>query len=671
MNDISGKIKSLRKTIKKYNDLYYKQGVSAVSDFEYDKLIRELEELEKNLGATLFTGDKVADSPSNAVGSDLIPGFKKIKHRKKMLSISNSYDSGDLYEFDGRIKKQLAGHENTEYCVEYKIDGLAFSAVYENGQLLYAATRGDGEQGDVITENFLTIKEIPHRVPDRSDFEIRGEIYISKSDFREINEKRESEGLEMFSNPRNAAAGSIKLLDPSEVKKRRLRVLCYYYEGENSSLLHSDNLDLLKKLGFPVSDFYKICKNIDEVVRECRLIEPVKNNQEFEIDGMVIKVNEISLREILGETSKSPRWAIAYKFMPDRVETTLKNIVLQVGRTGAVTPVAVLEPVLLSGTIVKRATLHNYGDIKEKDIRIGDSVIIEKAGEIIPQVIGFNPDKRTAGSHEFKMPEVCPVCSEKLIKPEDEAVYRCVNSSCAAQIQRQIEHFASKQAMDISGLGPSLIKLLIDNKMISNIADIYSLNENKIALLEGMGQVSAKNLIVSISESKSRSLENLIFGLGIRHVGREASLALAKHFKNIERLTESEFEELTAISDIGHKIALSIISYFKNSRNMSLISELKRSGVSTDYTGTTSYETDFFRNKTFVVTGTFENYSREKIRDIIIRNGGKISNSVSSSTEALLCGKNPGSKLEKAGELGIRKIEETEFEAIIRGFEII
>lgn len=663
MDDISKKIKALRQKIKKYNDLYYKQGVSAVSDYEYDMLLKELEELENSSGASLF--DNKQTSPSQTVGSDLNEGFKKVRHANKMLSISNSYNRDDLIEFDARLKKQLDSKDDIEYCVEYKIDGLAFSAVFGKGKLKYAATRGDGEQGDEITRNFLTIPDMPSEVASDHDFEIRGEIYIGKEDFAELNRQREVNGLDMFANARNAAAGSLKLLDPEEVKKRSLRALCYYYSGGGSYGIHTRNLVLLKSLGFPVSDYYKICGNIEEVVEECRIKEPVKNTHEFEIDGLVIKVNDISLRNKLGETVKSPRWAIAYKFMPDRAETTLKDIVLQVGRTGAVTPVAVLEPVLLSGTTVKRATLHNFDEIREKDIRIGDIVTIEKAGEIIPQVIGVNLEKRPADLEEFDFPEKCPVCSSKLFRSEDEVVFRCINSSCPAQIRRQIEHFASKQAMNISGLGPALVASLTEKGLISDISDLYSLSADSISSMDGMGEVSANNLIASILESKSRSLENLIFGLGIRHAGREASLSLAKHFGDVESLMAAGEEKLTEIPDVGKKTAESLVSYFSLGKNILLIEKLKNSGVCTRYLNSDGSEIEFFRNRIFVITGTFESFSRENLRDIIIKNGGKVSSSVGEKTDYLLCGENPGSKLQKATGLGVSVIYENELKKII------
>ncbi|MBU4487224.1 MAG: NAD-dependent DNA ligase LigA [Candidatus Delongbacteria bacterium] len=668
MDEISKKIVSLRKEIRKYNDLYYKEGISAITDFEYDKLLEELETLEEqNAEQSLFKNDGGTEkSLSESIGSDLIEGFKKIRHKKRMLSISNSYNTTDLKDFDNRNKKLLNKTEDIEYCVEYKIDGIAVSLVYEKGKLLYSATRGDGEQGDDITVNFLTIRDIPLEISEKINFEVRGEIYINKSDFRLLNEARYAQGLELLANPRNATAGSVKLLDPTEVKKRPLRLICYYYQGEGSKDTHFDNIELLKKSGFPTANYCKICRNISEVIDECAFWEGKKHSLEYDIDGLVIKVNSLSIQEKLGDTSKSPRWIMAYKFTPDRVETVLKDIQFQVGRTGAVTPVAILEPVQLSGTMVKRATLHNFDDIKNKDLRIGDFVEIEKAGEIIPQVISVNREKRPIGSAEFSMIEFCPACNEKIIKPEDEAIYRCINSSCPAQIERQIGHFASKGAMDIAGLGPQIVKSLLSESLIKEISDLFILKKDELEKIERMGELSSKNLIESISLCKSKSLENLIFGLGIRHIGKEASISLARNFKNIDGLIAAKYNDLAGINDIGDKMANSIITYFSNLKNIRLIEKLKLYGLNTAYKKSDGITIDFFNDKNFVITGSFESFSREKIKDIIVQNFGKVSSAVSKTTDYLLCGSKPGSKHEKAVVLGIKIIYEDEFSTLIK-----
>jgi len=667
MNELSKKISSLRKTIKKYNDLYYKEGISAISDFEYDKLLKELEDLEKSAGQTnLFAAEEASISPVSAVGSDLTDGFKKIRHQKKMLSISNSYNRDDLTDFDNRIKKQLGNNSDVEYCVEYKIDGIAVSLVYENGKLLYAATRGDGEQGDDITVNFLTLKEVPFEVPYTGRFEVRGEIYMNKADFKELNELRESMGVELLANPRNATAGSIKLLDLSEVKKRPLRLICYYLGGDISKPRHSENIDELNRLGFPAISYCKVCKNVSEVIDESSFWESRKHSLDYDIDGLVIKVNRISLQQELGDTAKSPRWIMAYKFTPDRAETRLKDILFQVGRTGAVTPVAVLEPVYLSGTIVKRATLHNFEDLKSKDLRIGDHVIIEKAGEIIPQVVEVNKSKRPQNSVEFTMIEECPSCKEKLVKPEDESIYRCINASCPAQIERQIEHFASKSAMDISGLGPQMVKTLLSNGLINEVSDLYKLSKKDLENIDRIGDVSSQNLIDSISKSKSKSLENLIFGLGIRQVGKEVSISLAKNFRDIDSLISAKYEDIIKINDIGNKTAESVIEFFSNRRNLELIGKLKSYGVNIRILSEAVISVEFFKDKIFVITGTFESIEREYLSNLITSNNGKVASAIGRSTGYLLCGKNPGSKLEKAKESGVEVISEDRLKEILK-----
>lgn len=666
MSEIQKRITQLRKLLKKYNDLYYKEGISEISDFEYDQLLKELETLESKAGKTsLFTKNEAEDSPSVSVGSDLTEGFKKRKHYKKMLSISNSYNTQDLTEFDRRIKKSLETDDGVEYCVEYKIDGLAVSLIYRSGKIDYALTRGDGETGDDITENFLTVSGVPFDISVDKDFEVRGEIYISKKDFYEINFLREEQGLELLANPRNAAAGSVKLLDSKEAAKRPLKLISYYYDGDGSASKQSENLDLLKRKGFPTANYYEVCRNIEEVIEVCRLKEEKKHDLDFEIDGMVIKVNDIKTREKIGETSKSPKWAIAYKFKPDRAETLLKDIIFQVGRTGAVTPVAVLEPVKLSGTIVKRATLHNFDEIRNRDIRIGDTVGIEKAGEIIPQVVFVDKDKRDSDSTEFTMIENCPVCLEKLVKHEDEVIYRCVNASCPAQLERQIVHFSSKGAMDIDGMGPKMVKNLLSSGIIKSIPDIYRLDSRQLENIERMGERSSDKLIKAIDNSRSRSLEKLIFGLGIRHVGKEASISLASKFKNIDNLIFTDRDSLKEIDDIGEIMAESITAFFSNPKNIEMIKKLEEYGLNTTYKNEKSGTNVFFDGKTFVITGSFDSFSREDLKDLIVKNNGKVSSSVGKNTDCLLCGENPGSKRDKAIEAGIRIIYEKELNGLI------
>ena len=666
MNDLKKRIAYLRKLLKKYNDLYYKDGISEISDFEYDKLLKELESLESRVGNnSLFSGNENVDSPTVSVGSDLVEGFKKKKHIKRMLSIFNSYDTQDLTEFDRRIKKSLGTEDEVEYCIEYKIDGLAVSLIYNSGKLDYALTRGDGDTGDDITENFMTIKGVPFDISENKNFEVRGEIYISKNDFKEINRLREELGLELLANPRNAAAGSVKLLDSKEVAKRPLSLISYYYDGDGSAFKQSENLDLLKNTGFPTADYYEICTSITEVIEVCKKQEINKNDLDFEIDGLVIKVNDLNLRKKIGETSKSPKWAIAYKFKPDRADTVLKDIIFQVGRTGAITPVAVLDPVKLSGTVVKRATLHNFDEIKNRDIRVGDIVGIEKAGEIIPQVVSVNIEKRNSGSKEFKMIDKCPVCSEKLYKHEGEVVYRCTNASCPAQLERQIVHFAGKGAMDIEGMGPKMVANLLSSGLIKSIPDIYLIKSEQLSGIDGMGERSTEKLLAAISRSKSKSLENLIFGLGIRHVGKEASISLASKFKTLKDLMSADMNALKEIEDIGDIMAESITAFFSNPKNIEMIDKLQQSGLKTSYMNENSNVSEFFEGKIFVITGSFDEYSREEIRQYIVKNFGKVSSSVGKKTDYLLCGQNPGSKLDKALGFGVKILYEKELNGLI------
>ena len=664
MPDINKRINELRNKIKLLNEWYYERNRPLVSDYDYDKLLKELEQLEQeNNQLDLF-------SPTMTVGSDLSAANKKIKHKSKMLSISNSYNKEDLIEFDTRIKKILGiGNQKKEikYCVELKIDGIAISIRYKNGKIDYAATRGDGEIGDEITINALTIKNIPHRTTLKGEFEVRGEVFISNSDFIKMNEKREEEGEETFANPRNAAAGSLKLLDFKEVAKRPLQAFTYYLlDYTESKKSHFENLHLLEENHFPAPPYKKICIGIEDVIKECVYWEKNKNSLDYPIDGMVIKVDDLNKYDLLGNTAKSPRWVIAYKFKPDRVESILKDIKFQVGRTGAITPVAQLKSVFIAGTTVKRATLHNAEEIEQKDLRIGDTVIIEKAGEIIPQVVSYVKEKRKPNAKKFEMIKNCPVCQEKLYKPEDEIVYRCINPSCPAQLLRRIEHFVSKGAMDINGLGEKVIIQLLENKLISEITDLYELKFEKLITLERMGEKSAKNLLTMIEASKSRNLDNLLFALGIRHVGKGASKILAKKYKNLDSLINADFLELKEINEIGEKIASSLVAFFENEKNMELMQKLKEHKLNTSYIEEEVIENELLTDKKFVLTGTLENLTRIDAKKIIENNGGKVISAVSKKTDYILAGTNPGSKLEKGKKLGIEILTEKQFQEMFK-----
>ncbi|MDA3885937.1 MAG: NAD-dependent DNA ligase LigA [Candidatus Delongbacteria bacterium] len=668
MNELSKKIETLRDLIKKYDDAYYAKNISLITDFEYDNLVKELEELENsNTSNSLFPEDSIDNemSPTQKVGSDLNKGFRKIKHAKKMLSISNSYNKEDLIDFDERVKKIIGQDADVRYSVEHKIDGVAVSLTYADRELQHVVTRGNGVIGDDITINAKTISNLINETDLDFDFELRGEVYIPKQDFSEFNKYRAENGLELMANPRNTASGSLKLLDLEEVKKRPLKLMVYYLDGNDGKKYHSDKISFLRIHNFPTPEYLKVCDNIDQAIRECEYWEKNRNDLSYEIDGMVIKVDDTSLHGRLGETSKSPRWVMAYKFVPEKAETILKNIEFQVGRTGAVTPVAILEPVEIAGTIVQRATLHNEDEIVSRDLRIGDSVILEKAGEIIPKVISPVKSKRPINSQKFIMIEYCPACNEKIFKPEDEAVYRCINSSCPAQIEKKIEHFASKVAMDISGLGIKIVQLLVSNKLINDISEIYSISKSDINSLEGFGDKSAKNLLGNIEKSKSKSLENLLFGLGIRYVGKEASIILAKYFKDINVFMKADPLELENIDGIGTKIAESILLYISNKKNIDLIEKLSRFNLNTRFIEGELKFNENITDKSFVVTGTLENYSREEIKKIILSYGGKVVSTPSKNTSYVLVGEEPGSKLKKAEKLGVKVITESELVSFI------
>lgn len=674
LSDLKTSIKHLTDKITLYDEWYYKRNQSLVSDYDYDIMLKELKDLEKQLPQPdLF-------SITEKVGSDLsddknfsIPNFKKIKHKKKMLSISNSYDKNDLIEFDNRVKKVLETDEEIKYCVELKIDGVAISITYKNGQMSHAVTRGDGETGDEITGNAKTISDVVDKTElSKEEFEVRGEVYIKNSSFLKLNEKRETDGDSIFLNPRNTASGSLKLHDREELKSRKLNLFLYYIESKNSEIYtksHFNNLQLLEDNNFPVSKYRKLCNGIEDVITECEFWEKNRFSEklDYEIDGMVIKVDDISLYNRLGTTAKSPRWVIAYKFKAETVETVLEDIVYQVGRTGAVTPVAVLKPVYLAGTTVKRATLHNSLEIREKDLRIGDTVQIEKAGEIIPQVIRYVKEKRNPNSIVFQMTKNCPECDSSLEKTEDEAVFRCVNPSCPAQISKKIEHFVSKGAMNINGLGTRIIDLLLTNKKITDISDLYKLKTEDLIPLERMGEKSARNIIHAIEVSKTQDFHNIIFGLGIRFVGKGASKVLADNFKNIDNLISADYLVLSDIDEIGEKIALSVIKYFSEEKNIEVIEKLKNSNINFEKISVSSEKSvsqeilDFFNEKKFVLTGGLENYSRDEAAAIIEKFGGKVVSSVSKKTDYILVGDNPGSKFEKGKKLGVRIVEEDEF----------
>ncbi len=660
--DVKKRIEELRALINKYDYEYYVLAQPSISDYEYDQLMKELEALEKE-HPELIT----PDSPTQRVSGQPIKEFPTVQHRKPMLSLSNTYNEMEFREFDQRVRQALAG-ETVEYVTELKIDGIAISLHYRNGRFERGITRGDGIQGDDITANLKTIRSIPLivRQPDQAPefFEVRGEIYMAKQAFLRLNQEREKRGEPLFANPRNAAAGSLKLQDPKEVARRGLHLFAYYVDSDVDGFVqstHFENLKLLQKLGFPVNPHFRLCKSLDEVFAFVDEWEEKRETLPYEIDGVVVKVNSLDQQERLGATAKSPRWAIAFKFKAQQAETVLQKITWQVGRTGIVTPVAELEPVALAGTTVSRATLHNVDEIRRKDIREGDHVFIEKGGDIIPKVVGVNLKKRPKNSSPAKIPRNCPVCGTPLIQLEGEVAIRCPNLSCPAQIKRGIEHFASRGAMDIEGLGIALVEMLVDEGLIHDIADIYQLKKEDVATLERMGEKSAQNLMEAIEKSKHQPLDRLIFALGIPYIGSTAAKLLAKKFKSLNALANASLETLIEIEGIGEKMAQSIVQFFKNEQNRNIIERLKKAGVQTELQEQEAEQGSELEGLTFVLTGTLPHLKRNEAARLIEAHGGKVSSSVSKKTSYVLAGEDPGSKYQKARQLGIPIIDEATF----------
>lgn len=656
------KIKELKSKIQQYDYEYYVLAQPSISDYEYDQLMKQLEELEKN-NPFLIT----PDSPTQRVSGQPVKVFETVRHRYAMLSLANTYTETELKEFDQRVRSGLAEDIPVEYVVELKIDGVAISLLYENGLFVRGATRGDGFQGDDITNNLRTIRSIPLKIlkTDKSpaSFEVRGEVYLPEKSFNQINKTREEEGENLFANPRNAAAGSLKLQDPKIAASRNLQMFSYYFYTEDENLtrhFHIENLKLLKSFGFSVNPHFQLCKNIDEVIDYVQEWEDKRSQLAYDIDGVVVKVNSIRQQEQLGATAKSPRWAISFKFKAQQVETQIDAITWQVGRTGIVTPVAELKPVFLAGTTVSRATLHNPDEIQRKDIREGDFVLIEKGGDIIPKVIEVLKEKRQAYVKDLSIPAKCPVCDTPLVRIEGEVAIRCPNPQCPEQTARRIEHFASRGAMDIEGLGSALVELLVENNLINNIADIYELKKEDIANLERMGEKSAGNLINAINKSKEQSLYRLIFALGIPYIGVNAAKILSLRFKSLKALQEIDRQVLESIDGIGEKMAESIVEFFNKAENIEIINNLEKAGLSLEEQGGDEISGGQLAGKIFVLTGTLPNLSRTEASELIEKNGGKVTSSVSKNTNYVLAGDNPGSKLKKARDLDIEIIDEEE-----------
>jgi DNA ligase (NAD+) len=642
---------------------YYEECKPLISDYEYDLLVKEIEKYEK-----AHPELALPDSPTQRVQEGVSKGFKQGNHLFPMLSLSNTYSKEEIKDFIKRVWKLLE-KEDILFCIELKMDGTAISIRYEKGILVRALTRGNGFIGDDVTDNIKTIKTLPLKLhgnfPDL--LEVRGEVFMHKKIFQSLNEQREEMGLDLWANPRNAAAGSLKLLDSKEVLRRKLDLVCYgISEGQEVINSQFEMHSYLKKLGLPVSkeDFFKQCKNVDEILEFAKKIEKERSNLSFEIDGIVIKVDDLTLHKKLGTTGKSPRYAVAYKFSPEQAETKIKDITVQVGRTGVLTPVAELEPTLLAGSTISRATLHNQDEIKRKDIRIGDVVIIEKGGDVIPKVVSVDFKKRDINSQEWHMPSACPICGSSTIHIPEEVAFRCPNPECFGRNLRKIIFFASKNAMDIEHMGSKVIEKLVEKGFISRISDIYTLNFEKLSQIEGFKEKSINNLLESIEKSKDCTLSKFIMGLGIKHIGEETADLLSEHFQSLDRLLSLSKEELLKLEGIGDKVADAILEYFKDSKNIEEINFLLKNGV-LPRSIEKKILNPLFSEKVFVLTGSLKNYTRTEASRLIKERGGKTSSSVSSNTDYILAGEEPGSKYDKAKELNIKILSEEEFSKML------
>ncbi len=656
---IKDRIDYLRKKINKHNHAYYVLDKPLISDFEFDQLLNELQDIE-NKYPQFFD----SNSPTNRIGGDVLNEFKTKPHRYKMLSLANSYTKNDLIDFDKRIQKTV--NHNFRYICEYKYDGVSISLTYKNGELSSALTRGNGIEGDDVTTNIKTIKSIPLKLSGTfpNFFEIRGEIFISKSDFKKMNLSRKNKNLSTYSNARNTASGSIKLLDSKEVAKRPLDCFLFQILSEElPSNSHYKNLNKAKEWGFKIPDTISIHNNINDVINYLTKFEEKKNKLPYDIDGIVIKVDDISLQKEIGFTSKIPKWAIAFKFKPDQVSTKLKEIIYQVGRTGAITPVAILEPIKIAGTIVQRASLHNLDQINKLDVRIGDIVYVEKGGEIIPKITGVNFNERTLFCKPTIFTETCPSCNTTLIRLENDAKHYCPNTNyCHPQIKGKFEHFISREAMNIDGLGSETINLLIKKNLLVNLNDLYELKFDDLEKLEGLGKKSAENILDAIKKSKERSFEKVIFALGIRYVGVNTSKIITKELKNINAIINSKVEDLLEIEEIGEKIANSIYEYFQNQNNILLINNLISKKLKFEIDKKLVNVSNKLKGENIVISGIFERFSRNELKKIIEEHGGKNSSSISKNTTFVIAGKNMGpSKKNKANDLSIKILTEEEF----------
>lgn len=661
MNDIEKRINELTNELNYHNHKYYVEDSPEISDFEFDKLLVELEQLEEQ-----YPQFKRTDSPTVRVGGEAVKGFNEVRHEVPMLSQQKAFSREEIIDFDRRVKAVVP---DAEYVVEQKIDGLSVSLEYVNGIFTRGSTRGNGIVGEDVTENLKTILTIPLKLKDDIPFlEVRGEVFLSRNNFEKINDLLESTGQPLFANPRNAAAGSLRQLDPKIAAKRKLDIFVFNIQQIQGAEIstHIEGLEFLQKQGFKTILDKKSYSTIDEAYKRIEEIGEERGQLYFDIDGAVIKVNNLSDRELLGNTSKFPRWSIAYKYPAEKQTTVIRDIKVQVGRTGVLTPLAILDTVHIAGSNVSRATLHNLDYIREKDIRVGDTVVIEKAGDIIPAVIEVIKENRNGNEPEFKMPEYCLECGALIVREEGEAAYRCTGVSCPAQRMRNIIHFVSRNAMDIEGLGPSIVEQMLEKNLIETAADLYYVNPSDIADMDKMGEKSAQNLINALEKSKSNPLYRLINAFGIRHIGEKAAKILSAQYKTLENLINASVDELTQIPDIGEKMAMSVVSFFAEEQTKEFIKKLETAGVNCVDDNENSVVDKRFENMTFVLTGTLEKYKRSEAGQIIENYGGKTSSSVSKKTTYVLAGAEAGSKLDKAQSLGVKIISETEFEEMIK-----
>ena len=673
-SDIQEKYTKLRNEIEYHNNLYYNEDKPLISDMEYDALMRELKQLEQEYPELLKNEENGESSPTEKIGGTASEKFSKVRHRVPMLSLSNTYNISEIEDFDKRIKKiilseNIKNHsKELEYILELKLDGLSISLIYENGVLIQAVTRGDGQIGEDVTENIMEIKTIPKKLKKNVSLEVRGEIILPISSFNRINQEREDDGEDVFANPRNAASGTIRQLDKTIVAERGLDCYLYYLvNAENYGInTHLESIEYIEKLGFKTTKIFEKYTDFKELEKSIDKWHNNRKKLDYETDGLVIKVNNFALYETLGYTTKSPRWAIAYKFPAEQVKTKLMDVTFQVGRTGVITPVAELEAVNLSGSVVKRASLHNFDEIRRKDIKIGDNVIVEKAAEIIPQVVNVVFDDRTGQEIEIQEPANCPVCNSELAHEEGLVALKCHNPLCPEKVKRQIAYFVSRDAMNISGLGDKIVEKFIELGKIKTIVDIYSLEKYREELenLEKMGQKSVDNLINSIESSKNRDFSKVLYALGIPFVGKFNANLLTKTFKNIENLKNQSIENLLAVKGIGDKVAVAVNTFLNDENNWKIITDLKNIGLqfAVDETNSEEIADNPIKDKNFLATGKLEKYKRNDIRDIILSKGGNYLSTVSKNLDFLIAGEKAGSKLEKAEKLGVRILTEDEFE---------